>query len=61
MVYVTLRPGHKIPCAIVLGLTFPSVANPDGINIRCKACGTLSYHLEESHGRTVVWNLFVIT
>lgn len=36
MMDVALWPGHKIPCATVQGLRFPSVVNPDDISIRCR-------------------------
>lgn len=29
MMSVTLKVGHKVPCAIVQVLTFPSAVNPD--------------------------------
>lgn len=60
MMPVTLRLGHKIPCAIVQVLTFPSTVNPDGSIKGWKECGSLSHYLEESH-RIEVWNWFVIT
>lgn len=46
MMYAALG---TVPCTTVQGLTFPSVVNLDGICVRCKGCGTLSHHMEESH------------
>lgn len=52
MMYVTLKPSHKIQCAVAQFLSVPSVVSLDGRDARHVAYGSLRQPSGESHRKT---------